>query len=114
MWPVSLRPRRNAAKRCSRPLDAPLLSQPTTGIGCCAHATSGHAPAPPISVMNSRRLMAAPPAVGPSHRPDDDSTLEPHPASDYLADHRDGSPQSPSTKSIPALSRKPTRPVAML
>jgi hypothetical protein len=33
------------------------LTNPTTGIaGCCARAASGHAAAPPISVMNSRRL----------------------------------------------------------
>jgi len=35
-----------------------LPSNPTTGIaGCCARAASGHAAAPPSSVMNSRRLM---------------------------------------------------------
>src|ERR1700758_5334460 len=28
-----------------------------TAIGCCARAASGQAAAPPISVMNSRRLM---------------------------------------------------------
>jgi hypothetical protein len=27
--------------------------------GCCAHAASGHAAVPPMSVMNSRRLMQA-------------------------------------------------------
>jgi hypothetical protein len=33
---------------------------PITGIvGCCARAASGHAAAPPSSVMNSRRLMQA-------------------------------------------------------
>jgi hypothetical protein len=38
--------------------DAPLRN-PITGIGCCAHAASGHAAAaPPTSVMNSRRFMA--------------------------------------------------------
>jgi hypothetical protein len=32
-----------------------------TGIaGCCARAASGHAAAPPTSVMNSRRLMCSP------------------------------------------------------
>ena len=36
---------------------------PTTGIaGCCARAASGHAAAPPSSVMNSRRLMGLPPS----------------------------------------------------
>jgi hypothetical protein len=31
----------------------------TTGMiaSCCARAVSGHAAAPPMSVMNSRRLM---------------------------------------------------------
>src|SRR5262245_16562770 len=34
---------------------------PTTGIaGCCARAASGHAVAPPSSVMNSRRFTMAP------------------------------------------------------
>jgi len=38
-----------------------LLRNPTTGIaGCCARAASGHAAAPPSSVMNSRRLMSPP------------------------------------------------------
>jgi hypothetical protein len=32
-----------------------------TGIaGCCARAMSGHAAAPPINEMNSRRLIAPP------------------------------------------------------
>ena len=46
---------------------APTLSRiPITGIaGCRACAASGHAAAPPSSVMNSRRLM---PGMGaPSH-----------------------------------------------
>ena len=35
----------------------PALRNPITGIaGCCARAASGHAAAPPSSVMNSRRL----------------------------------------------------------
>jgi hypothetical protein len=34
-----------------------LLRNPITGIaGCCAHAVSGQAAAPPASAMNSRRL----------------------------------------------------------
>src|SRR5215831_5337440 len=38
-----------------------LLRNPTTGsAGCCARAASGHAAAPPTSVMNSRRLIVAP------------------------------------------------------
>jgi hypothetical protein len=37
------------------------LRNPITGIaGCCAPAASGHAAAPPISVMNSRRFMSDP------------------------------------------------------
>jgi hypothetical protein len=37
--------------------DSPL-SHPTTGIAaCCARAVSGHAAAPPSSVMKSRRLL---------------------------------------------------------
>jgi hypothetical protein len=38
------------------------LSNPITGIaGYCARATSGHAAAPPNSVMKSRRLMGLTP-----------------------------------------------------
>ena len=33
---------------------------PTTGRGCCARAVSGHAAAPPSSVMNSRRFIRSP------------------------------------------------------
>ena len=51
----------------TRPRDAgsveatPLLRNPITGIvGCCARAASGHAAAPPSSVMNSRRLIRSP------------------------------------------------------
>jgi hypothetical protein len=45
------------------------LATPTTGItGCCARAASGHAPAPPSSVMKSRRFISGfPSAVGLSH-----------------------------------------------
>ena len=40
--------------------DAPLRN-PITGIaGCCARAASGHAAAPPSSVMNSRRFIRSP------------------------------------------------------
>jgi hypothetical protein len=40
-----------------------------TGIaGCCARAASGHAAAPPISVMTSRRLMGTlNPRITPYH-----------------------------------------------
>src|SRR5262245_60524801 len=45
-----------------------LLRNPTTGIvPCCAPAASGHAAAPPTSVMNSRRLIVAP--RGQNHAP---------------------------------------------
>ena len=38
-----------------------VLRKPITGIaGCCARAASGHAAAPPRSVMNSRRLIRSP------------------------------------------------------
>src|SRR5260370_42161456 len=56
--PASVRPRRNAARRCSNDADGVLRRKPTTGIaGCCARAASGHAlaAAPPSSVMNARR-----------------------------------------------------------
>ena len=44
-------------RRCAR-LGRPPLRKPITGIaGCCARAASGHAAAPPSSVMNSRRFM---------------------------------------------------------
>ena len=49
-----------------------MLRNPTTGIAaCCAHAASGHAAAPPSSVMNSRRLICAPSAEDRTlpHRP---------------------------------------------
>ena len=39
----------------------PGLRNPITGIaGCCARAANGHAAAPPISVMNSRRRISWP------------------------------------------------------
>ena len=50
--PVGIRP-----ERAHRSGDSPCRN-PITGIaGCCARAASGHAAAPPSSVMNSRRLM---------------------------------------------------------
>src|SRR5262249_43882677 len=45
------------------PMADALLRNPIIGIGCCACAANGHAAAPPRIVMNSRRLMAPPPAV---------------------------------------------------
>src|SRR5262249_36748263 len=70
--PSLLRPWRNAAAMGAYPLDVWPLRNPATGIvGCClraARATCGSktvAPAPPRSVMNSRRLMSN---IGPPHR----------------------------------------------
>src|SRR5262245_26762719 len=58
--PLSFRAWRNAATRCASDVSDRPLRKPTTGTaGCCARATSGHAAAPPMSVMNSRRLIAA-------------------------------------------------------
>src|SRR5262249_12735364 len=58
--PASARPSLKAATRCAHSASDPGLRNPTTGIAaCCARAASGHAAAPPMSVMNSRRLMAA-------------------------------------------------------
>lgn len=49
---------RRILRRPEKEAEAPLRS-PTTGIaGCCARAWSEYAAAPPISVMNSRRLMS--------------------------------------------------------
>src|SRR5262249_37928714 len=61
--PLSLKPRRKVLTRCSRPPEAPLLSQPTIGtFGCCARASNGQesedAAAPPRSAMSCRRLRS--------------------------------------------------------
>jgi hypothetical protein len=60
--PQSPKPCRNAARRCMESAGDRALMKPITGIApCCARAASGHATAaPPISVMNSRRLMLKP------------------------------------------------------
>src|SRR5215211_5484594 len=56
--PVSLRPWRNARSRSPMASGDLVSRKPITGIAdCCARAVSGHAAAPPRSVMNSRRLM---------------------------------------------------------
>jgi len=58
---VSFKPWRNAARRCSVPSGDVLRRNPIAGIaGCCARAAIGHAATPPISVMNSRRLIQSP------------------------------------------------------
>src|SRR5262245_26974450 len=62
MYPLSARTRWNTAIGFAvTPLAEPAERNPITGIpGCCARAMSGHAVvAPPSTVMNSRRLMAA-------------------------------------------------------
>src|SRR5262245_1418805 len=56
--PVSRSPWRKAATTLADSPGDRLLRKPTTGIaGCCARAMSGHAAAPPINEMNSRRLL---------------------------------------------------------
>src|SRR5262245_20735573 len=56
------RPRWNARSRSPKVSNEALLRNPITGIaGCCARAASGHAAAPPSSVMNSRRLITRSP-----------------------------------------------------
>ena len=46
-----------------------LVRKPTTGMtGCCAPAASGHAAAPPSSVMNSRRLQLLDHLIGGSEQ----------------------------------------------
>src|SRR5262249_51550158 len=57
--PVSPRPLRKAAAICAYSQDDPPLRNPIIGIAvCCARAASGHAAAPPSSVMNSRRFTS--------------------------------------------------------
>ena len=66
-WPLSARPRSNVARRNWSASREPGLSQPITGISaCCARAATGHAAAPPSSVMNERRFM---PDMGLSRHP---------------------------------------------
>jgi hypothetical protein len=52
MKPVSLNPLRNAANRFAAGSGEPRYRYPITGVCCCARAASGHAAAPPRSVMN--------------------------------------------------------------
>src|ERR1700730_10457716 len=59
---ISWRPCRKAA---TTPVDSPgdrLLRNPISGFGNCACAASGHAAAPPMTVMNSRLLIRASPS----------------------------------------------------
>src|SRR5262249_7804935 len=51
---------RNAARKGAYSSAEDESRNPTTGIACCARAASGHAAAPPRSVMNSRRFIACP------------------------------------------------------
>ena len=61
--PASCKPCRNAARRAcpSGSSAARFMTTPMRRArsGCCARAVSGHAAAPPRSVMNARRLMGA-------------------------------------------------------
>jgi hypothetical protein len=54
---------------CAVAPDEPVWRNPITGIPvCCARAASGHAIAPPRSVMNLRRLIGSlSPRVTPYH-----------------------------------------------
>ena len=59
-------PLRNAATRCAKDAADALWRKPTIGTAsCCACVPSGHAAAPPSSVMNSRRRIVA--ISSPSH-----------------------------------------------
>src|SRR5262245_6922261 len=59
MSPASFRPWRNARTRSALPSADAECRNPIVGaLGCCcARAASGHAAAPPMSDMNSRRLI---------------------------------------------------------
>src|SRR6266404_1870147 len=59
--PFSPSPRRNADTRCAVSSGDLALRYPISGIcGCCARAASGHAVAPPMSAVNSRRFIQLP------------------------------------------------------
>jgi CheY-like chemotaxis protein len=54
-------PRLNAVRNGAESPGVVILTNPITGIACCARAASGHAAAaPPSSVMNSRRFIQSP------------------------------------------------------
>jgi hypothetical protein len=57
---ASLRPWRNAATMCGALSNDRVCMKPITGAACCALAVSGHAAAPPSSVMNERRFIRSP------------------------------------------------------
>src|SRR5262249_56047857 len=60
MKPASFRPWPNPVTRCAKLASEVSRRKPITGIAaCCALAASGHAAAPPSSVMKPRRLMAS-------------------------------------------------------
>jgi hypothetical protein len=58
----------NAADQLLQAVAVAPPKKPIVGSfpACCARAVSGHAAAPPMRVMNSRRLMAASGFLGPS------------------------------------------------
>src|SRR5262249_29460302 len=77
--PNCCRPCRNAAMRaCPCAASSTVISAPMRGCPsrCCADAVIGHTAAPPISVMNSRRLIASPEAQDQDIVPAQTSTLE--------------------------------------
>jgi hypothetical protein len=60
-YPASFSPWRKARRRIAYSSGDALLRKPITGSDCCARKASGHVAAtPPKSLINSRRLMAAP------------------------------------------------------
>ena len=60
-WPASFKPSRIAVMREFTAADCPGCSTPSLRLflACCARAPSGHAAAPPGSVMNSRHSLPA-------------------------------------------------------
>src|SRR4051812_8905634 len=64
MYPISFRPVRNAVAKGAHVAGDEPLRNPTTGLGCCARATSGHAEVVATPVINSRRLILPPETSG--------------------------------------------------
>jgi hypothetical protein len=54
---IPCNPRRKPAIKCPKPPADALLKNPITGIADCPRTASGHAAAPPSSVMKSRRFI---------------------------------------------------------